>query len=71
MGNRNSKIDEPYFVEVDDLGCSRCGHNRTWTIVGPDGTAVGQSWGDFHEASFIVDLANEAFANGKSNTPKP
>lgn len=60
--------DEPYFIEVDNNGCT-CGNGRTWTIVGPDGVATGQSWGDVEEAEYICELLNDAYQCGRgSNT---
>ncbi len=43
-------MNEPYFVEVDDNGCSQCGHDRTWTVIGPDGAAHHTSYGDIDDA---------------------
>lgn len=56
---------EPYFVEVNNDGCSRCGHDRTWTVVGPDGVALGQSWVDEDDAQDVADWLNEAYEAGR------
>ena len=55
---------EPYFIEVDHNGCATCGHDRSWTVVGPDGTAEGQSWGDEESASDWADAMNRAYYVG-------
>lgn len=56
--------DEPYFVEVGETGCSDCGAGRTYTVVGPDGVAIGQSWEEEDEAAEMASRLNEAFYIG-------
>ena len=31
---RRRRAEEPFFIEVDSNGCSKCGHERTWLIIG-------------------------------------
>lgn len=64
--NSTNKLDEPYFIEVDNNGCT-CGSGRTWTIIDPDGVATGQSWGDEDEAAYICELINDAYHRGQAN----
>ncbi len=41
-----SKYEDPYFVEVDQNGCSKCGFGRNYTIIGPDGVVLGIFYSD-------------------------
>lgn len=34
----------PYRVEVENAGCERCSCGKTWTVVGPDEWAIGQTF---------------------------
>ena len=61
----NYQMSEPYFLEVDDNGCCKCGAGRTWTIVRPDGVAMGRSWSDDEEASYICELLNDAYERAR------
>lgn len=58
--------DQPYFIEVDTNGCDKCGHDRTWCIVGPDPDeqATSASYGDEDEAQHICDALNDAYYRG-------
>jgi hypothetical protein len=58
--------NEPYFVEVDQNGCERCGHGKTWTVVGPDGVAHSQSFDDVEDAESLADALNGAFFAGRT-----
>ena len=55
---------EPYLVKVDDQVCKYCGHGKTWTVVGPDGYAIGTSYSDEEEAGYIAELLNGAYQSG-------
>jgi hypothetical protein len=54
----------PFKVEKDVSGCPQCGHGDMWTIVGPHGTQIGQSWGDQELVEDICQYMNEAFEAG-------
>lgn len=38
---------------------------KTWTVVGPDGVAIGQSWENEGDAADVADLMNQAFLTGR------
>ena len=57
---------EPYFVEVDNNGCTKCGVGRTWVVVGPDGCAGGTSYGLEEDAADLAEDLNIAFFRGQS-----
>lgn len=59
-------FDEPYFVEVDNNGCEKCGAGKTWTVVGPDGVAQGQSFENVEDAEALADALNGAFFAGRT-----
>jgi hypothetical protein len=61
-----SSKDEPFFVEVDVNGCERCGHGKQWTVVGPDGVQIGQSFEDEELASEIAEYMNQGYRAGCS-----
>ena len=64
------KEKQPYFVEVNNNGCSKCGHDRTWDVIDPDGFALDRSWEDEEEADWIAEILNEAYKMGeRSMTP--
>lgn len=67
-GEAVMKRDEPYFIEAYDNGCHKCGHDRTWAIVGPtpDEQATSTHYGDEDEASHIAECLNEAYRRGES-----
>ena len=58
------KICGPYLVEVSVNGCAHCGVGRMWDIVGPDDTALSQSFGDQEHAEWIAEQMNAAFRAG-------
>lgn len=54
------------FKETDS--CLRCGEGESWTVKGPDGICIGQSWeGDEAEcnAEETAQMLNAAFQAGK------
>jgi hypothetical protein len=57
--------DLPYFVEVDKNGCSKCGHGREYTIIGPEDCALSVSWEDKEESARICEWLNEAYYHGR------
>ncbi len=60
-------VEPPYFVEVDKNGCSACGHERSWTVVGPGDIAEGQSWLDEEEAARLCERMNAAYYAGRES----
>lgn len=58
--------EEPYFVEVDNNGCSKCGAGRTWVVVNPDGYAGGTSYGLEEDAQDLAEDLNIAFNRGRT-----
>lgn len=63
--------EEPYFVEVDRIGCSSCGKGTTWTVIGPQGSQHSESWGSEEEAANFAECMNEAYANGRAASLSP
>ena len=59
-------IDESYFVEVDQNGCSHCGAGRSWIVVDPDGVGGGKTYLDYDDAQEVADMMNESFQRGVS-----
>jgi predicted regulator of Ras-like GTPase activity (Roadblock/LC7/MglB family) len=57
---------DAYAVEVDQLGCKTCGHGRTWTVVGPDGVAIGQSFEDHADAEDLAALLSHVHDAAKA-----
>lgn len=62
-------MSDAYTVAQDDAGCATCFHGRTYNIVGPDGVAFGQSWGDADEVAVLTDMLNDAFKKGQAARP--
>jgi DNA-directed RNA polymerase subunit RPC12/RpoP len=55
----------PYTVEVDDREtCPHCGSKRVWNVVGPDGVALGVSFGDKEDANEVADDLSRAYLAG-------
>ena len=57
----------PYRTEVDDPGCSDCGSNATWHVIGPDEVASSTSYGDEEDANALTNALNAAYALGQRN----
>lgn len=49
-----------YTVEVDVGGCEHCGAGKTWTVMQPDGVAIGRSFHDRDGAEDLCELLNAA-----------
>ena len=60
-----NKVDAPYFIEVCENGCSKCGADRTWDVIGPDGVALSQSYHDEEDASWLAEQLNDAYFAGR------
>ncbi len=54
----------PYFIEVDQQGCSKCNAGRSWNVVGPDGVALSTSYMEEEDAQDLADDLNDAFGKG-------
>jgi hypothetical protein len=54
-----------YTVEIDSRGCSGCGREVGYTVVGPDGVEECAIYNDRGVAEEIADLMNFAFEQGR------
>lgn len=54
-----------YTVEIDPRGCSGCGKEAGYTVVGPDGVEESPIYNDRGEAEEIADLMNSAYEQGR------
>jgi hypothetical protein len=58
-----------YEAVKDAPACPHCGEGESWSVKGPDGALIGQSWtGDNAEceAEEMAQMLNAAFEAGKS-----
>lgn len=62
--SKEESEDTPYRIDIDQQGCQTCNAGRTYTIVGPDGVALGRSWDDMNEALEWCDELNAAYNSG-------
>jgi hypothetical protein len=60
----DQSMDEPYFVEVDENGCTKCGAGRMWTVIGPDGDQHHTSFADEDDAAKLAEDLNDAYYKG-------
>ena len=49
-----------YTVEIDNRGCSNCGNEVGYTVVGPDGVEESPIYHDREVAEEIAELMNAA-----------
>jgi len=54
-----------YTVEIDDRGCSNCGADVGYTVVGPDGVEECAIYNDRNAAEEIAELMNIAYLRGR------
>lgn len=54
-----------YTVEIDSRGCSGCGKEVGYTVVGPDGVEECAVYNDRGAAEEIADLMNLAYEQGR------
>ena len=54
-----------YTVEIDQQGCSRCGTEAGYTVVGPDGVEECGIYNDRQAAEEIAELMNAAYEQGR------
>jgi hypothetical protein len=59
-----AKADGPYSVRVAGVGCRHCGAGVRWTIINPDGVAIGDAYDRASHAYDMADRLNWAFARG-------
>lgn len=57
--------DRVYTVEIDNRGCSNCGKEAGYTVVGPDGVEECAVYNDRAVAEEIADLMNAAYEQGR------
>lgn len=68
LSERSMEDDEKvYTVEVDIRGCSRCGKEAGYTVVGPDGVEESSVYNDRGIAEEIADLMNNAYELGRKS----
>ena len=53
-----------YKVIVDKKPCPHCGEGMLWTVEGPDGICIGQSFMDFVDAEETAGTLNGAYELG-------
>ena len=60
------RLDEKvYTVEIDSRGCSNCGSEAGYTVVGPDGVEECAVYHFRGDAEVIADLMNTAYERGR------
>lgn len=62
--------DSIYTVEIDNRGCSNCGHEAGYTVVGPDGVEECAVYNDREVAEEIADLMNTAYEQGRRHAAR-
>lgn len=67
VDNIKTNSEEPYFVEVDENGCSKCGSGRMWRVIGPGDIGLSTSYGLMEDAEDLAEELNIAYANGRKN----
>lgn len=67
--------NDAYIAIQETEPCKRCGEGESWTVKGPDGVCIGQSWTGDDAACNAEEMAqalNAAYEAGqKSREPKP
>jgi hypothetical protein len=53
-----------YTVQVDNRGCSNCGKEPGYTVVGPDGVEESAVYNDREVAEQIAELMNSEYEQG-------
>jgi hypothetical protein len=56
--------DAPYFIEVDQNGCSKCGEGRSYRVIGPV-RDESTSYAEEEDAQAVADSLNEAYELGQ------
>ncbi|HZV46892.1 MAG TPA: hypothetical protein VFG06_06070 [Thermodesulfovibrionales bacterium] len=60
----NKTFLRPYRIEIDNEGCTHCGHNKTWAVIQPDGILLGTTYGIEEDAQDMADELNDAYEAG-------
>lgn len=60
----------PFRVLGQGAGCPNCQHGDQFDILGADGSAQSQSWGDAEEAQNVCDAMNDAYEMGRADYAK-
>jgi hypothetical protein len=60
----NGKV---YIVGIDSRGCSNCGADEGYTVVGPDGVEECAIYSDRNVAEEIAELMNVAYQRGRQS----
>lgn len=67
MGERND--EGPYFVEVSESGCLKCGEGGLWAVCsafdGEECEVLGTTFGDEETAADVCDAMNVAYRAGQ------
>jgi hypothetical protein len=66
--SRCREVPDAYTAFKETDACARCHEGESWTVKGPDGVCIGQSWeGDDAEcnAEETAQMLNAAFEAGK------
>jgi hypothetical protein len=63
-GSMTSEV-KMYTVEIDSRGCSGCGNEAGYTVVGPDGIEECAIYNDRGVAEEIAELMNFAYEQGR------
>ena len=69
MKNPTTKREGPYFIEVERPLCRYCKNPATWTVIGPDGYGIGQTFEHEVDAVEIADMLNDAYRRGTRGKP--
>lgn len=69
MSNLTAENDTvAYTAILETEACARCHEGETWTVKGPDGLCIGQSWaGDEAKCNAIetAEMLNGAYGHGQ------
>jgi hypothetical protein len=57
--------EKVYTVEIDTRGCSNCGSEAGYTVVGPDGVQECAVYNDRSIAEEIAELMSSAYLCGR------
>ena len=62
-------MTDAYVAFLETASCHRCGEGESWTVKGPDGACIGQSWtGDDADcnAEEAAQMLNVAYELGRA-----
>lgn len=61
------ELIDPYRAVIDEEACPHCDKGETWTVKCPDGTYLGETWGDSDgqaNAEEMAEALNCAYKQG-------